>query len=65
MEPSIEKLRILETLAEELLKDDPEEAVVQKYLTAAGIPDSKDPIDRINKVLMALHFEESGKEFEA
>jgi hypothetical protein len=64
MEPSLEKLRILENLAEELLKEDPEEALVQKYLTPAGIPDSKHPIDRINKVLMALHFEESGKEFE-
>jgi hypothetical protein len=58
-----EKLRILENLAEELLKDEPEEAKVQKYLGAAGIPDPKDPIERINKVLLALHFEEAGKDF--
>jgi hypothetical protein len=58
-----EKLRILEDLVEELLKDDPREKYVEEYMSKAGIPDSKDPIDRINKVLVALHFEESGKEF--
>jgi hypothetical protein len=58
-----DKLRILETLVEELLKDTPEEKVVQNCMSAAGIPDSKDPIDRINKVLLALHFEEKDKEF--
>ena len=58
-----EKLRLLEELVEELLKDDPNEPVVEKCMLAAGIPDSKDPIDRINKVLKALHFEEAGKEF--
>lgn len=61
MEP--EKLKALENLAEELLKDDPEESIVAKYLTAAGIDDPKDPIERINKVLMALNFEEDDKEF--
>jgi hypothetical protein len=58
-----EKLRQLEELVEELLKDDPIESVVEKCMAQAGIPDSKDPIDRINKVLLALHFEEAGKEF--
>ena len=57
-----EKLSILETLVEELLKESPEETVVAKCMDAAGIPDSKDPIDRINKVLLALHFEETQKE---
>lgn len=59
----IEKLKILETLVEELLKDSPQESVVQECMAKAGIPDTKDPIDRINQVLMALHFEESDKEF--
>jgi hypothetical protein len=63
MQPSAERLRILEILVEELLKDEPEEALVQKCMIQAEIPDSKDPIDRINKVLMALHFEEGDKEF--
>ncbi len=35
---------------------------MQTCMDAAGIPDSKDPIDRINKVLLALHFEEKDKE---
>lgn len=58
-----EKLRVLEVLAEELLKDEPKETVIEEYMAQAGIPDSKDPIDRINQVLLALHFEENGKEF--
>jgi hypothetical protein len=58
-----EKLRLMEVLVEELLKDEPNESMVEKYMNQAGIPDSKDPIDRINKVLVALHFEENGKEF--
>jgi len=58
---TIDKLNILETLVEELLKEAPEEKVVQNCMSAAGIPDSKDPIDRINKVLLALHFEEKEK----
>lgn len=62
MDPTVEKLQILETLVEELLKDDPEEKIVTSCMTQAGIPDSKDPIDRINKVLMALHFEDTKKE---
>ena len=63
MNDSPEKLRLLETLVEELLKDAPEEAKVSACMHAAGIPDSKDPIDRINKVLLALHFEERSKGF--
>lgn len=56
------KLQILETLVEELLKDAPKESVVRDCMSAAGIPDTKDPIDRINKVLLALHFEQKDKE---
>ena len=58
-----EKLEILERLVEELLKDAPEEKTVSKYMSQAGIMDSKDPIDRINKVLLALNFEEPKKDF--
>jgi hypothetical protein len=57
-----EKLEILETLVEELLKEIPEETVVQECMSAVGLTDSKDPIDRINQVLLALHFEEIEKE---
>lgn len=58
-----ERLRTLETLVEELLKDSPEESVVSACMIKAGIADSKDPIDRINKTLQALHFEETDKGF--
>lgn len=57
-----DKLTILETLVEELLKEAPEERIVRDCMKSAGIPDTKDPIDRINKVLLALHFEEKDKE---
>lgn len=57
-----DRLRVLEVLVEELIKDDPREEIVIDCMKAAGIEDSKDPIDRINKVLMALHFEEPDKE---
>lgn len=63
MKAEDQKLQILEVLVGELLKDRPKEALVQKCMSDAGIPDSKDPIDRINKVLLALHFEDSGKGF--
>lgn len=57
-----DKLHLLEELVDELLKESPKEDLVRKRMNAAGIPDSKDPIDRINKVLTALHFEEKEKE---
>ena len=63
MKPTEERLRTLETLVEELLKDRPEESVVTSCMLKAGIDDSKDPIDRINKVLQALHFQEDEKGF--
>lgn len=58
-----EQLKVLEALVEELIKDQPEEKIVRERMSAAGIEYSRDPIDRINKVLMALHFEQSDKEF--
>ena len=57
-----QKLVVLETLVEELLKEAPEEKIVRSCMKEVGIPDSKDPIDRINKVLLALQFEEKEKE---
>ncbi len=62
MQVPAERLRILEMLVDELMKDHPTESVVAECMSQAGIEDSKDPIDRINKVLMALHFEVPEKE---
>lgn len=58
-----DRLQLLETLVDELMKDEPSESVVSKCMSAVGLVDNKDPIDRINQVLKALHFEEPKKEF--
>jgi len=63
MELPAERLRVLELLADELMKDQPKESLVIEYMNQAGLEDSKDPIARINQVLMALHFTEADKEF--
>jgi hypothetical protein len=63
MELPAERLRVLELLADELMKDEPKESLVMAYMQKAGLEDSKDPIARINQVLMALHFTEPNKEF--
>lgn len=63
MELPTERLRILEILVDELMKDDPTESVVTKCMSAVGLKDPQDPIQRINQVLMALHFEDPKKEF--
>jgi hypothetical protein len=57
-----DRLQLLEVLVDELMKEDPSESVVTKCMTAVGLKDSKDPIDRINQVLKALHFEEPERE---
>lgn len=44
------------------MKDEPVESVVIQCMQAVGLKDTKDPIARINQVLMALHFEEPKKE---
>lgn len=57
-----ERLHTLEQLVDELLKDSPEETKVRDFMTLTGIPYTKDPIERINSVLKALHFHEGDKE---
>lgn len=60
MEP--ERLVILENLVDELMKEEPEEQVVKKYMKQTGIQYSDDPVERLNLVLKALHFEEPKKD---
>ncbi len=57
-----DRLQLLEVLVDELMKDEPSETVVSKCMNAVGLKDNKDPIDRINQVLKALHFEEPKKD---
>ena len=61
--PSGKTLTAGNDVVDELLKEAPEEVIVKECMTAAGLKDSRDPIDRINQVLLALHFEEKDKEF--
>ncbi|MBK7843986.1 MAG: hypothetical protein IPJ71_09850 [Bdellovibrionales bacterium] len=59
MNPDQLKVENLEALVEELLKAAPEEKLVEERMRLTGIPYSTDPIERINLVLRALHFDES------
>jgi len=52
---------ILSFLAEELIKPQPEEDTVKSYMSKVGLEYSADPVERINLVLQALHFEEPRK----
>lgn len=49
-------IAILEVLAEELMKKQPDENLVKSYMEEAEMDYEKDPIKRINMVLRALHF---------
>lgn len=54
----LSRLEVLENLVDELMKDQPEEQVVKKYMRQTGIRYSDDPVERLNLVLKALHFVE-------
>lgn len=57
VEVSQNQLDVMERLVEELLKPCPEESLVEDYMQKAGLEYNSDPIERINMVLQALHFE--------
>jgi len=59
-----DKLTALENLVDELLKPSPKESVIDNCMHAAGLDKSKDPIERINRVLSALQFETPIQEIE-
>ncbi len=55
-EPTLDsRVTQLENLVEELLKESPSEDQVEKKMKELEIAYSKDPIERINRVLEALH----------
>jgi hypothetical protein len=65
-ERSIEaRVSQLESLVDELLKESPEEVSIKTKMESLKIPYTSDPVERINRVLQALHpyealdFEES------
>lgn len=53
----------LEGLVEELLKEEPEEQLVKTKMSLLGLEYTADPVERINRVLLALH-PDSGIDFE-
>jgi hypothetical protein len=50
-----ERITLLESLVEELLKEEPAEKVVQNKMNALEIEYTEDPVERINRVLACLH----------
>lgn len=51
-----DRFLVLERLVDELIKDHPDEGVVQEGMRQVGLEYSEDPLTRINQVLHALHF---------
>lgn len=45
----------LDHLVDELMKDQPDEKLIRQLMLKVGVPYSKDPIERVNRVLMKMH----------
>jgi hypothetical protein len=50
-----DRVVMLEALVEELLNDTPVEQVIEKKMKELAIDYTSDPVERINRVLSALH----------
>ncbi len=50
-----ERVSQLEALVDELLADHPTEEVIEKKMNELDISYTSDPVERINRVLSALH----------
>ncbi len=61
MDGELNREQILSYLAEELIKPEPQVELVKDYMTQVGLNYSEDPVERINLVLQALHFEDPHK----
>lgn len=64
MEIDETRLNALEELVNELMKNAPEERLVQSYMKEAGLKDPGDQVARIQLVLKTLEFEKPKAEFE-
>lgn len=51
----MDKLGELDLLVDELMKDQPDEKLVRQLMLRVGVPYSKDPIERVNRVLLKMH----------
>ncbi len=45
----------LDKLVDEMMRDKPDEKLVRQLMTKIGVPYSKDPAERINRVLLKMH----------
>jgi hypothetical protein len=45
----------LDQLVDELMKDQPDEKRVKALMLKLGVPYSRDPVERINRVLLKMH----------
>ena len=50
-----QRVNQLEALVEELLRETPAETTIEKQMKDLEIPYTTDPVDRINRVLEAMH----------
>ena len=54
----VQRLNLLEELVNELIKDHPEESKIKHFMDQTGVRYTEDPIERLDLVLKALHFQE-------
>jgi len=54
-----ERIRTLEILVDELIKDSPQEDIIKESMQRVGLSYKEDPVDRLNMVLEALDFRET------
>lgn len=50
-----EQIDLLESLVDELMKDQPEEAILKSGMLKVGIEYTEDPVERINRILLKMH----------
>lgn len=56
-----DRIRTLEILVDELIKETPQEDVIKENMQRIGLSYKVDPVDRLNMVLEALDFRESSQ----
>ena len=63
MEIDVTRIQTLEVLVDELLKDSPKEDIIKEQMEKVGLEYEMDPVERLNSVLQALHFQQPRAKF--
>ena len=50
-----DQIDVLEKLVDELLKDEPAQAVLKEGMAQVGLEYTDDPVERINRILLKMH----------